>query len=101
MNKLVIMPKTLEILKKMGEQIRICRLRRKYPIDLICKRCRISRVTYSNIEKGSPSVAIGYYAAVLHSLNGKDSDLLKICKEDELGRLLQDQALPKRIREKK
>lgn len=101
MNKAVIMPNTLEILRKMGEQIRICRLRRKFPIDLICKRCQISRSTYFNIEKGSPSVAIGYYASVLHALNGKDVDLLQICKEDELGRILQDQALPKRIREKK
>lgn len=101
MKNLLIMPKTLEILKKMGEQIRICRLRRNFPIDLICKRCQISRATYCSIEKGSPSVSMGVYAAVLHALNGKDVDLLQICKEDELGRFLQDQALPKRIRGKK
>lgn len=50
----------------------------------------MSRATYWNIEKGNPSVAIGYYAAALHALNGKDIDLLKICKEDDLGRILQD-----------
>lgn len=72
----------------MGEQIRICRLRRQYPIDLICKRCNISRATYHHIEKGDSSVGIGYYAAVLHAINGKGIDLLQICKEDELGRIL-------------
>lgn len=53
------------------------------------------------MKKGNPSVAIGYYAAALHALNGKDVDLLNICKEDDLGITLQDQSLPKRIRVKK
>lgn len=30
------------------------------------------------------------YAAVLHALNNMDTDLLKIAKDDELGRKLQD-----------
>jgi len=41
-------------------------------------------------EKGSSSVAIGIYAAVLHALNRMDKDLLLIAKDDELGRKLQD-----------
>lgn len=101
MKKVLLMPKTIEILEEMGKQIRICRLRRGFPIDLICERCQMSRATYWKIEKGDPSVAMGSYAAALHAINGKDKDLLYICKEDELGRILQDKALPKRIRAKK
>ena len=37
-----------------------------------------------------PAVSIGMYAAVLHALNNMDTDLLKIAKDDELGRKLQD-----------
>ena len=45
------------------------------------------------MEKGSSSVSIGSYAAVLHALNGMDRDLLLIAKDDELGRKLQDLGL--------
>lgn len=94
----VLMPKTLEILKTMGEQIKLARLRRRLPADLVAERAGISRATLGSIEKGAPSVSIGMYAAVLHSLNNMDSDLLKIAKDDELGRKLQDLELltPKR-----
>lgn len=85
-----IMPKTREILVQMGEQIKMARLRRQLPAELVAERAGISRVTLCNIEKGSPSVAIGSYAAVLHALNGMDTDLLLIAKDDELGRKLQD-----------
>ena len=86
----VLMPKTLEILETMGEQVKLARLRRKLPADLIAERAGISRATLWSIEKGAPSVSIGMYAAVLHALNNMDTDLLKIAKDDELGRKLQD-----------
>jgi transcriptional regulator with XRE-family HTH domain len=93
-----IMPKTQSILTQMGEQIRLARLRRRLTAELVAERAGISRVTLSNIEKGSPSVAIGSYAAVLHALNGMDKDLLLVAKDDELGRKLQDLELPTRRR---
>ena len=93
-----IMPKTQNILTQMGEQIRLARLRRHLTAELVAERAGISRVTLSNIEKGSPSVAIGSYAAVLHALNGMDKDLLLVAKDDELGRKLQDLELPARRR---
>ena len=71
----VLMPKTLEILETMGEQIKLARLRRKLPADLIAERAGISRATLWSIEKGAPSVSIGMYAAVLHALNNMDTDL--------------------------
>ena len=94
----VILPQTQEILIQMGEQIRLARLRRRLSAELVAERAGLSRVTLSNIEKGSPSVAIGSYAAVLHALNGMDKDLLLVAKDDELGRKLQDLELPTRRR---
>ena len=92
----VIMPQTREILAQMGEQIRLARLRRKLSLELVA--AGISRATLISIEKGTPTVSIGSYAAVLHALNNMDSDLLLIAKDDEFGRKLQDLALPTRRR---
>ena len=94
----VILPQTQRMLNQMGEQIRLARLRRRLTAELVAERAGISRMTLSNIEKGSPSVAIGSYAAVLHALNGMDKDLLLVAKDDELGRKLQDLGLPTRCR---
>lgn len=96
--RVVIMPKTEEILNTMGEQIKLARLRRKLSSELVAERAGISRATLWQVEKGSPSVAIGIYAAVLHALNNMDKDLLLIAKDDELGRKLQDLDLPVRKR---
>ena len=87
----------LNILQQMGEQIKLARLRRQLSAELIAERAGISRATLWNIEKGSPSVSIGAYAAVLHALGGMDRDLLMVAKDDELGRKLQDlDLLPKK-----
>ena len=94
----VILPQTQRLLNQMGEQIRLARLRRQLTAELVAECASISRVTLSNIEKGSPSVAIGSYAAVLHALNGMDKDLLLVAKDDELGRKLQDLGLSTRRR---
>ena len=83
-------------LTQMGEQIKLARLRRKLTVELVAERAGISRTTLWNVEKGSSSVAIGAYAAVLHALNGMDEDLLLIAKDDELGRQLQDLSLTRR-----
>ena len=83
---------------RMGEQIRLARLRRKLSLELVAERAGISRATLISIEKGTPTVSIGSYAAVLHALNNMDGDLLLIAKDDEFGRKLQDLALPTRRR---
>jgi transcriptional regulator with XRE-family HTH domain len=95
--KIVIMPPTEDVLQQMGQQIKLARLRRQLSAELVAERAGISRATLWNIEKGSSSVAIGAYAAVLHALNGMDRDLLLVAKDDELGRKLQDlKILPKK-----
>ena len=86
----VLMPQTLDILETMGAQIKRARLRRKISADLVAERAGVSRATLWSVEKGSPSVSIGMYAAVLHALHGMDKDLLLIAKDDELGRKLEE-----------
>lgn len=100
MNKrsITVSPKTAEILEQMGEQIKLARLRRRLSAELVAERAGISRATLWNVEKGSPSVAIGIYASVLHSLGNMDKDFLLVAKDDELGRTLQDLELPVRRR---
>ncbi len=93
-----VLPQTEAILSQMGEQIKLARLRRHLSTEVVAERAGISRATLWNVEKGSPSVAIGIYAAVLHALNGMDSDLLLVAKDDELGRKLQDIDLKARRR---
>ena len=93
-----IVPATEEILKTMGEQIKLARLRRGLSVELVSERAGISRASFWNVEKGSPSVAIGIYAAVLHALNNMDKDFLLIAKDDVLGRRMQDLNLPTRKR---
>ena len=96
--KILLFPETERYLKIMGEQIKLARLRRNIPMTLVCERAKISRATLWSIENGSPSVAIGYYAAVLHALNNMDKDLLLVAKDDELGRTIQDLNLRVRAR---
>lgn len=86
----VVMPETQKILEQMGEQIKLARLRRKLSANLVAERAGISRSTLWNVERGSSSVAIGSYAAVLHALGKMESDLLFVAKDDVLGRKLQD-----------
>lgn len=85
-----ILPVTEEILRTMGEQIKLARLRRNLSTELVSERAGISRASLWKVEKGDPSVAMGNYAAVLHALNNLDKDLLLIAKDDEMGRQLQD-----------
>jgi transcriptional regulator with XRE-family HTH domain len=100
---ITILPKTQEYLTQLGEQVKLARLRRKLSVELVAERAGISRATLWAVEKGTPSVAIGTYAAVLHALNGMDKDLLLVAKDDELGRKLQDLDLqtPKRAPKRK
>ena len=94
----IVMPQTRDILEQMGGQIRLARLRRSLSSELVAERAGISRQTLTAVEKGSPSVSIGAYAAVLHALNNLDTDLLLIARDDELGRKMQDLQLSTRRR---
>ena len=93
-----ILPATEDILKTMGEQIKLARLRRDLPAELVAERAGISRASLWKVESGNPAVAMGIYAAVLHALNNMDRDLLLVARDDELGRQMQDLKLIARKR---
>lgn len=84
-----ILPKNLKILKVLGEQIQLARLRRKFSTEQVAARAGISRKTVYNIEQGIPTVAIGSYLQVLFVL-GLEQDLSMVAAADLLGRKLQD-----------
>lgn len=91
-SKMVIYPGTEKVLTQMGKQIRLARLRRNIPVSLVAERAGISKTSVWAVEKGSPSVSIGIYAVVLNAI-GMDAELLKIARDDELGRAIQDAGL--------
>lgn len=84
-----ILPKNLKILKNLGEQIQLARLRRKLSAEQLAERTGLGRKTISNIEQGRPTVAIGSYLQVLFVL-GLEKDLSMVAAADPLGRKLQD-----------
>jgi transcriptional regulator with XRE-family HTH domain len=86
-------------LKKLGEDLRDARKRRRIPMQLAADRASISRTTLSKIEKGDEGVSLGSYARILFIL-GMLSRLAELVdpKFDELGMLLESEKLPKRIR---
>ena len=81
------MEKNIEI---MGEQIKLARLRRSLSMNVVCERAGVSRATLWQIEKGSSTVSMGAYCAVLHALGGMDKDLTLIARDDVTGRTFQD-----------
>lgn len=81
-----------EILKALGENIHLARLRRKISTTMLAERAGMTRNTLRSIERGDSGVTVGAYANVLFCL-GLEKDLLLIGDDDTLGRKLQDAAL--------
>ncbi len=96
-DSVVIMPKGKKLLKALGENIKLARLRRKLSSEQVAERAGFSRGTLWQIEKGAPSVAMGAYFQVLFVL-GLENDFLKLAGNDELGRKLQDAGLVTKAR---
>jgi DNA-binding XRE family transcriptional regulator len=89
----------VHVLRKLGDDIRTARRRRRIPVELLAERADIARMTLYKIEKGDPGVAIGNYAAVLFSL-GMLERLADAAdpRFDLVGLELDKENLPKRIR---
>lgn len=86
-------------LRKLGQDIKNARLRRRIPAALLAERASISRTTLTKVEKGGPGVSIGNVGTVLFSLGMIDrlSDLADL-RSDEQGLALEAEQLPMRIR---
>jgi transcriptional regulator with XRE-family HTH domain len=85
----ILLPTARQVLEQFGESIRLARLRRKISTTLLAERAGISRSTLWQIEKGTPTVAIGAYVQVLFVM-GLEKNWLAGITEDPLGRKLQD-----------
>lgn len=85
-------PALEDILKTLGENIHLARLRRRITTTMLAERAGMSRVTLRKVENGDSGVTMGAYASVLFCL-GLEKDLLLIGKDDPLGRKLQDAGL--------
>ena len=90
--KVTISPALESILKAVGENIKLARLRRKITTTMLAERADISRVTLRKVENGDSSVTMSTYANVLFCL-GLEKDLLHLAGDDPLGRRLQDAEL--------
>jgi DNA-binding XRE family transcriptional regulator len=86
-------------LRKLGEDIRDARRRRRMPAALAAERASISRMTLLKIEKGEPGVALGIYATVLFVM-GMVERLADVAdpRHDAVGLQLEEERLPQRIR---
>jgi hypothetical protein len=85
-------------LRKLGNDIRDARRRRRIPAEIAAARASISRTTLVKIEKGEPGVAIGSYAIVLFVL-GMTDRLAELAdpRSDAVGLQLEEEHLPQRI----
>ncbi len=86
-------------LRKLGQDIRDARLRRRIPTAVMAERASISRTTLNKIEKGDPGVSLGNYANVLFVLGMAErlGELADV-KTDTVGLELEEERLPQRIR---
>jgi transcriptional regulator with XRE-family HTH domain len=87
-------------LAKLGQDIRSARLRRRITTTVMAERAFITRTTLRKIENGSPGVSLGIYATVMFvlGLTPRLADLADT-RSDEVGLQLEDERLPKRIRQ--
>jgi len=86
-------------LRKLGQDIRDARRRRRIPVALMAERASISRTTLNKVEKGEAGVSLGVYARVLFVLGmeGRIGDLVDV-RSDTIGLGLEEERLPQRIR---
>lgn len=89
MKKHALLPKQKRLLKTLGENLRLARLRRKLTTEMLAERASIGRTTLWSLEKGEANVSLETLLKVLVVL-GLEQDLLMLAKDDELGRKLQD-----------
>ncbi len=86
-------------IRKLGQDIRDARRRRRIPVAVLAERASISRTTLYKVEQGDTAVSMGTYATVLFALGMIDRlSSVADAGHDMVGRQLEEEHLPKRIR---
>ncbi|MDB5211497.1 MAG: transcriptional regulator [Sediminibacterium sp.] len=88
----ILLPTAEKIMAEFGSNLKLARRRRRLSVEQVAERADIARSTLWQVEKGSPSVAMGIYMKVIFVL-GLEKDMLKVASDDTLGRKLQDAQL--------
>ena len=88
----VLYPKAEKALKKLGENLLLARKRRKITAKMMAERANMSLTTLRHLERGSSSISMSHYMAVIACLGFQD-DIAKVAADDVVGRNLQDAEL--------
>jgi len=90
--KTVLLPKRERLLKALGEQVKLARLRRDLSAEQLAERAGIARTTLLRLEHGDGGVALSTLVKTLFVL-GLEQDILLVAKDDLMGYRLQDLGL--------
>jgi transcriptional regulator with XRE-family HTH domain len=91
-----------QALKRLGDNIRTARLRRKLRLEDVAERMGISRFALSEVEKGKPTTAIAAYLGALWALRLLDQlEEVADPDRDEEGKILERSRAPKTARTRK
>ena len=89
-----LLPSTDELLRQLGDRLRLARLRRRLSAKQVAARAGMAPMTLRSLERGGAGVTIGAYVAVMQVL-GVEKDLDLLVKADPIGRALQDCRAPR------
>jgi len=100
-SKTVLLPKQERLLRTLGEQVKLARLRRNLSAEQLAERAGIARTTLLRLEYGDGGAALSTLIKALFSL-GLEQDILLVAKDDLMGYRMQDLGLlvKKRARSK-
>lgn len=88
-------------LVKLGADISMARRKRSLTVAMMAERVGVSKGTYLRAERGDPTVAMGTYAMALFALGlGPAFADVAAPGADEVGLMLDEERLPKRVRVK-
>jgi len=89
-------------LAKLGADIAVARRKRRLTVQMMTERVGVSKGTYARVEKGDPTVSLGIYAMTLFVLGfGAALGDLVDARRDDLGLMLEEERLPRRVRARK
>ncbi len=84
-----LFPREQSAAEKLGNRLRLARLRRRIALDDLALRAGITRKTLSKLEHGDASVSLAVLLRILAIL-GLLPELNAVANDDELGKRLQD-----------